>query len=68
MAATLMMLLGYRSLLHRARPTRVVAERDQSDLRGLSSFPAKGSYDPYFNRVNFTPAASGTNAMTISNK
>jgi len=48
------------------KPIRIVTERDQIEISGFSSSQAKGSYDPYFGRVNFTPAINGSGANAVS--
>jgi hypothetical protein len=53
-AAGLASFLGYRSSARRARTPRIVVERDQSDIATLRGSSVLASYDPYFNRVNFT--------------
>ena len=49
---------------------RIVVEKDTSDIATLKWSSAQASYDPYFNRVNFTRdiMLRSTNSGSVGNK
>jgi hypothetical protein len=53
-AAMVSSLFGYRSWARRAKTTRILVQRDETDLMTLRVSSGEANYDPYFNRVNFT--------------
>ena len=59
--------LSYWSSAHRARTPAFIIGRDGSDIPNLIGSQALASYDPYFNRVNFTRGvvAAGTNVVLV---
>jgi len=63
------LLLSYWSSAHRARTSMLIIGPDGSDLQTLAGSQALSSYDPYFNRVNFTRGVvvSGTNVVFVTN-
>ena len=65
MAAAFAFILIYRSPFRQATPARILVGKDSNDIAGVASSGTKTGYDPYFHRVNFTPAIvlSDTNAV-----
>ena len=53
-ALLLGLIVGYGLLARRTATPRVLMRRDARDIPPLLGSAALTSYDPYFNRVNFT--------------
>jgi len=62
-------LLSYWLAPHRVKIPAIIIGPDRSDIQTLKGSQAQDSYDPYFNRVNFTPGVvvSGTNVVLVIN-
>jgi hypothetical protein len=63
------LLLTYWLSAHRATTPAIITGPDRRDIQTVAGSQAQGSYDPYFNRVNFTRGVvvSGTNVALVIN-